>query len=76
MPFIRAKILKRLAHYLGLGQGFCITHCTKREQILDAGFWILDLKGILFLIYPESSIQDPASLRFKQRDICTINLSF
>jgi hypothetical protein len=23
LPFIQTKILKRLAHYLGLGQGFC-----------------------------------------------------
>jgi len=43
------------------------------KQILNAGHWILDSKGISFLIYPESSIQYPTSLRIKQWGVCFAN---
>jgi hypothetical protein len=42
--------------------------------MLDAGLWILDLRGIFF-IYPESSIKHPASGRLKQSDINAANSS-
>jgi hypothetical protein len=41
--------------------------------MLDAGLWMLDDEGILFLIYPESSIKHPASARLKHSDIYATN---
>jgi hypothetical protein len=44
--------------------GFISNYGACNKLMLDAGFWMLDVKGIPFLIYPESSIQYPVSLCF------------
>jgi hypothetical protein len=59
-----------------LSQVFVSNVFASIGPMLDAGHWMLDLiRNFSFLIYPESSIQKPASLRIKQGVIYTANLS-
>jgi hypothetical protein len=43
-----------------LSQETLVIHCDAlMEKMLDAGFWILDIKLLIIFFYPASSIQDP-----------------
>jgi hypothetical protein len=52
---------------------FCIKQHARREQILDAGSWMLDVirNGSFFVL---SSIEHPASLGLKKLRVVSANL--